>query len=307
MKKNDLIIESILYIDSHLQESVNLEEIASHCGYSSYHFSRIFKENMGESVMDYVKKRRLQKAYMDILAGERILDAALKVGYQSHAGFTKAFKQQFGFTPAFLKAMKLQKSYIREEMLMKNFTLQQTAVHATKEELFEQLKREIHEYGIGIPPEQLEKVYEFACNIYEGYYRYSGDEYITHFLNTAILLTEMEAEPEAILAGLICDSLDKKRVTETDVEFFTSPEVLQILKEINNFNPNETSDQWNENTILVLLAERIHNMRTLEYMPEKMHSEKSRETISLYILLANKIGNRSLAEELKELSLKYMK
>ena len=98
--KDDLFL-CIQYIENNIKEELKAESIAKEMGYSVYHFSRIFKEEMGISLMEYVKDRRLLRAAEDIMSGKRILDVAIEYGYQTHSGFTKAFRKKYGFAPAF--------------------------------------------------------------------------------------------------------------------------------------------------------------------------------------------------------------
>ena len=84
-----------------------------------------------------------------------------------------------------------------------------TDIHATKEQLLEALKKEIASAGIQADCSELDQIYAEACNVYGGLKRYSGDEYVTHPLNVAILLAQMNADVHAIYAGIFWDSLKK--------------------------------------------------------------------------------------------------
>lgn len=101
MKKSNVIDGSIDFIESRLTEAINIGELAQQAFFSKTHYQRLFRAAVGESVMAYVKNRRLQLACRDMYAGSaRILDIALKYGYDSHEGFTRAFKAYFGVTPS---------------------------------------------------------------------------------------------------------------------------------------------------------------------------------------------------------------
>ncbi len=86
MQHQSVLFECLKYIDSHLTKTLSLDKIASEAGYSAYHFSRIFKEQMGCTAMEYVKKRRLMKAAEEIAEGKKIIDVAIKYGYQTPRG-----------------------------------------------------------------------------------------------------------------------------------------------------------------------------------------------------------------------------
>jgi AraC-like DNA-binding protein len=88
------------YIDAHLTEALTLDAIADIAAYSTYHFARAFKDEFGVSVMEYVRRERLNAAKLDIGNGARVLEAALKFGFETHAGFTKAFVAEFGCAPS---------------------------------------------------------------------------------------------------------------------------------------------------------------------------------------------------------------
>jgi AraC family transcriptional regulator len=97
-KRNiQLILDTI---DSRITEVMTLKGLAKESGYSAYHFNRIFTKATGITVMAYITRRKLQYALHDLGCGEKILDTALKYGFETHAGFTKAFKKYFGSTPS---------------------------------------------------------------------------------------------------------------------------------------------------------------------------------------------------------------
>lgn len=99
--KHDQMIQGILdYIESNLKEKLSLSLIARKAGYSDYHFSRMFSELARMPVMTYVAKRRLTHAMYDLARGAKVTDTAMEYSFETHAGFTKAFKRQFGFPPS---------------------------------------------------------------------------------------------------------------------------------------------------------------------------------------------------------------
>lgn len=93
------IIKAYKFIDEHLSDEFTLDEIARFVGYSSYHFVRKFKEVTGKTVMEYVREKRIFAAANEIKAGANICDTAMKYGFDTHAGFTKAFLNIYGCTP----------------------------------------------------------------------------------------------------------------------------------------------------------------------------------------------------------------
>lgn len=88
------------YIENNIRNELTAGMIAEKAGYSVYHFSRVFKQDIGISVMSYVTWRRLQHALYDLTQGKKFIDAAMEYGFETHAGFTKAFVHWFGFPPS---------------------------------------------------------------------------------------------------------------------------------------------------------------------------------------------------------------
>ena len=101
MKNSNAINGSIDFIESRLTEALDVDELARQAFFSKTHYQRLFRAIVGEPVIEYVKNRRLQLACGDVYAGSSgILDIALRYGYESHEGFTRAFKAYFGVTPS---------------------------------------------------------------------------------------------------------------------------------------------------------------------------------------------------------------
>lgn len=96
---NEAIVRCIEYIEKNIKNELTPEIIANECGYSVFHFSRVFNINQGITLMEYVKKRRLSLAAEDLFKGRRIIDIALDYGFETHNGFSKAFKKEFGYSP----------------------------------------------------------------------------------------------------------------------------------------------------------------------------------------------------------------
>ena len=106
MNYNDAIALCIEFIEKNIKNELSPEIIASECGYSTFHFSRVFNINQGITLMEYVKKRRLLLAVQELFNDKKIIDIALEYGFQTHNGFSKAFKKEFGFSPTqYLKHM----------------------------------------------------------------------------------------------------------------------------------------------------------------------------------------------------------
>ncbi|MDF2892905.1 MAG: transcriptional regulator, AraC family [Clostridia bacterium] len=99
----ELIQKSIDYIDENVQEKISINDLASIAGFSTYHYYRVFSSIVGFTVMDYVTKRKLQFALYELQNGTKVVDVAMNYGFETHAGFTKAFKRCFGCPPNFYR------------------------------------------------------------------------------------------------------------------------------------------------------------------------------------------------------------
>lgn len=103
---NEHILNALYYIEENLDSSLDLDDIAKVAGYSKYHFCRIFKLNVGESMMEYITRLRLEKAQLKVIQKSSIIDIALDVGFETPNGFNKAFKKIFGMNPTEYKKIK---------------------------------------------------------------------------------------------------------------------------------------------------------------------------------------------------------
>lgn len=290
------------YIDEHLEEALTTEMIARFAGYSEYHFMRVFKECMNTTIMEYVCKRRLIKASEEIFLGEKIIDVAMKYGWQSHSGFTKAFKKEFGFYPSLLRAMKVTVENLGGSDMSHVF-LESTKVGTTKEELFAILQKKLEINGVNVEQNKLNNAYRCACNAYRNVERYSGEEYVTHLINVSIVLAELGATADVILAGLFCDVAKKGIVTLGELSADLPKEIYDVIVKV-----QDTGDELvlaSDEVVLIKLAERLHNMRTIEYIDESKKHQKAKETIELFMPLAKRLGNKKLIDELNDLSMKY--
>ncbi|CAM2966577.1 AraC family transcriptional regulator [Hathewaya histolytica] len=106
MNYSKAILQCIEYIEENIKMDLTPELIARECGYSTFHFCRVFSISQGITLMEYVKKRRLALAAIDLFKGNKIIDIALEYGFETHTGFSRAFKKEYGFTPTqYLKRM----------------------------------------------------------------------------------------------------------------------------------------------------------------------------------------------------------
>lgn len=157
------------------------------------------------------------------------------------------------------------------------------------------LKDTVAQNSIEIDDRILNDVYLVACKAYEGKRRYSGEEYVTHPLNVAILLAELGAESDIVMAGLFCDVKTKGNNNNLEKELPTN--VWNIVKLL--------EEDGHDDTIVIKLAERLHNMRTIEFIDDSKKAKKIKETIEIYLPLARRINNQKLIDEFNDLTMKY--
>lgn len=294
-----IINDCLKYIDRHIEDDLTVDLIANNVGYSKYHFSRLFKEQMGSTIKEYIIEQRLICAARDIIDGTRILDVAVKYHYDTHTGFSKAFKKKFGYSPSLLYAMKITEIIFRSE-------------GGNVMEPREVYKKLIELIGKNISDEQLkqvEKAYKFAMKAHKGKKRYSSEEYVTHPLNVAIILANMDVPLETIIIGILhdCNEDDSVlKVEEINNEF--GKFYYNKVKRINELNLsdnllNEIDIENEEDVVLVKLADRLHNMKTLKHLNESRWKTKAEETMKIFSPLAEKMGIIEIKAELDSLSI----
>lgn len=169
---------------------------------------------------------------------------------------------------------------------------------------------------------QIKKAYDYAKDLHEGQFRQSGEPYIIHPLNVAYILAEMHADTDTICAGLLHDTLEDTNITKGEIieEFNVNvASLVDGVTKISKMNFSSKQDQNLANTrkiitgitedvriIIIKLADRLHNMRTLEYKSEFKQKENSMETMEIFVSLAYYIGAYRIKSELEDISLQYL-
>lgn len=170
--------------------------------------------------------------------------------------------------------------------------------------------------------EKVEKAYYYAKDLHEGQYRQSGEPYITHPLNVAYILSEMHADEDTLCAALLHDTLEDTNITKEEIAENFNKEVANLVDgvtKISKLNFSSKADQNLANTrkiitgitsdvriIIIKLADRLHNMRTLQFKTEFKQKENSMETMDIFVPLAYYIGAYRIKSELEDLSLQYL-
>ena len=175
-------------------------------------------------------------------------------------------------------------------------------------------------------PDEIEKVkmaYEYAEELHNGQYRQSGEPYISHPLQVAYILAEMHADGDTVCAGLLHDTLEDTSITKEDIAHSFNPNIALLVDgvtKLSKMNFSSKQDQNLANTrkiitslttdariIIIKLADRLHNMRTLSFKSEFKQKENSIETMEIFVPLSYYIGAYRIKSELEDLSLRYLK
>ena len=176
-----------------------------------------------------------------------------------------------------------------------------------------------------LDPVQLDRVedaFELAEAAHEGMMRKSGEPYITHPVAVTALLAEMRLDADALVAGLLHDTVEDTDVTFEDVEERFGPVVRRIVEgetKISKLAVRVYADEQSENLrqmllsmvtdvriILVKLADRLHNMRTLAAMPPFKQQRIAKETLEIFAPLAHRLGISHIKNELEDLAFQYL-
>ena len=190
-------------------------------------------------------------------------------------------------------------------------------------ELYQKLIDTIRQYHPSTDLALVEKAYRLADKAHEGQFRKSGEPYIIHPLCVAITLAELELDKETIISGLLHDVVEDTFCTLDELEKEFNEEIALIVDGVTKLGQLDYSqdkmDIQAENlrkmflamakdirVILIKLADRLHNMRTLKYMSPEKQKEKSRETMDIYAPIAHRLGISKIKTELDDLSLKYL-
>ena len=174
-------------------------------------------------------------------------------------------------------------------------------------------------------PEEIEiikKAYDYADYLHEGQTRQSGEPYITHPLNVAYILSEMHADRDTICAALLHDTLEDTKATKEDIAELFNKDIANLVDgvtKISKMNFSSKAEQNLANTrkiitgltedvriIIIKLADRLHNMRTLEFKSEFKQKENSLETMEIFVPLAYYIGAYRIKTELEDISFGYL-
>lgn len=192
------------------------------------------------------------------------------------------------------------------------------------EDLYQELVFSVKKYHPSTDISMIQKAYEVAREAHKDQKRKSGEPYIIHPLCVAIILADLELDKETIVAGLLHDAVEDTWMTDEEVAREFGSEVALLVDGVTklgqlNYSKDKVELQAENlrkmflamakdiRVILIKLADRLHNMRTLQYMRPEKQQEKARETMDIYAPIAMRLGISKIKVELDDLSLKYLK
>jgi len=174
-------------------------------------------------------------------------------------------------------------------------------------------------------PEELaliDKAYEIACKAHSGQFRRSGKQYISHPVAVAQILIQLGMDPPSIIAALLHDTVEDTHVTIEDIRTTFGEDIASLVDGVTKLGKVPLSTREEEQAenirkmllamsqdirvIIIKLADRIHNMRTLSFMPPQKRRDTSLETLEIYAPIAHRLGIRTVKEELEDLAISYL-
>jgi guanosine-3',5'-bis(diphosphate) 3'-pyrophosphohydrolase len=199
---------------------------------------------------------------------------------------------------------------------------QQIATNVLTVTKFRELVHTLRENRPGDDLELVRKAYEFSQTHHAGQSRASGEPYLVHPLEVALVLAQMKMDPVAIAAGLLHDSVEDTSVTIVDIRKEFGEQVAHIVEGVTKISAIDFAsreEQQAENlrkmmlamvddirVVLIKLADRLHNMRTLEHLPPERRQKIARETLDIYAPIAHRLGMGKIRGELEDLGFRYL-
>ena len=199
---------------------------------------------------------------------------------------------------------------------------QQFATNVLTVTKFRDLLRTMRENRPGDDLELVRRAYEFSQTHHAGQSRASGEPYLVHPLEVALVLADMKMDPVAIAAGLLHDSVEDTSVTIVDIRKEFGEQVAHIVEGVTKISKIDFAtheEQQAENlrkmmlamvddirVVLIKLADRLHNMRTLEHLPAERQEKISKETLDIYAPIAHRLGMGKIRGELEDLGFRYL-
>ncbi|MBQ0042840.1 MAG: bifunctional (p)ppGpp synthetase/guanosine-3',5'-bis(diphosphate) 3'-pyrophosphohydrolase [Lachnospiraceae bacterium] len=214
----------------------------------------------------------------------------------------------------------------KNELVIDDGRIEATKEFASPEELYQDLLVRVRKYHPSDDISIIEKAYHFAYEAHKEQKRKSGEPYIIHPLCVAIALAELEMDKETIVAGLLHDVVEDTKYTDEEIEQEFGSDVALLVEGVTKLDKmkykggtGDKADLQADNlrkmflamakdirVVIIKLADRLHNMRTLDYQSPAKQQEISRETLDIYSPIAQRLGISRVKVELDDLSLRYL-
>ncbi len=212
---------------------------------------------------------------------------------------------------------------IEQQMVENVSSVGKTGTLKEPEELYQELISCVKKYHPSADITLIERAYDLAYNAHKDQKRKSGEPYIIHPLSVAIILADLEMDKETIAAGLLHDVVEDTSFTKEEIEEWFGEDVALLVDGVTKLSQLSYDQDKLEiqaeslrkmflamakdiRVILIKLADRLHNMRTLKFMRPEKQKEKARETMDIYAPIAQRLGISKIKIELDDLSLKYL-
>ena len=214
----------------------------------------------------------------------------------------------------------------KPELVIDDGRIEAMREFASPEELYQDLLLRVRKYHPSDDISMIEKAYRFAYEAHKDQTRKSGEPYIIHPLCVAIILADLEMDKETIVAGLLHDVVEDTKYTDEDIKREFGDDVALLVEGVTKLDKmkykggnGDKQDLQAENlrkmflamakdirVIIIKLADRLHNMRTLNYQSPEKQQDIARETLDIYAPIAQRLGISKVKVELDDLSLKYL-
>ena len=188
--------------------------------------------------------------------------------------------------------------------------------------MYESLLQKIKENCNNVDIDIVKKAYDLACDAHKHQKRESGEPYVTHPVDVAIILAEMGMDTSTIVAGLLHDVIEDTEYTYEDIKNMFNVEIADLVQGVTKLGKIEyktKEEQQADNVrkmllamakdirvIIIKLADRLHNLRTLKFMTKAKQKQKAKETLDIYAPLAHRLGISKIKWELEDLSFRYL-
>ena len=193
-------------------------------------------------------------------------------------------------------------------------------VNKSYDELYKQLADRIKENNLDVDMDKVAEAFTLAYESHVGQKRKSGEDYILHPVEVAEILADMRMDTDTIVAGLLHDVVEDTLITLPDIEYSFGEDVKKLVdgvtklrnlprtdsKKLENIRKMVVAMSEDIRVVIIKLADRLHNMRTLKYMKPEKQQEKSKETIEIYAPIAHRIGMAKIKWELEDISFRFL-